>query len=188
MALPVAQRRFTWEEVLRMAQAGILHEDDRLELVRGHLVEMPPIGERHAHLVARIDHVLRRGLGDRAVFQVQNPLWLTRYTVVQPDIMVLRPRADLYPHYPRPADAFLVVEVADATLAYDRGLKARLYARHGVPELWVADVPGDRVEVHRARGATRYRAVQAFVRGQRVAPLAFPDTSFDVADLLGEPS
>lgn len=85
MALPVAQRRFTWAEVLRMAQAGILHEDDRLELVQGHLVELPPIGEGPAHLVVRIDHLLRRGLGDRAICQVQNPLGLTRYTVVQPD-------------------------------------------------------------------------------------------------------
>jgi Uma2 family endonuclease len=140
----------TVEDYYRMAEVGILGPDDRVELIEGEIIDMPPPGELHAGTVSQLDHLLQRAVGDRAIVFVQNPAVLGRYSAPQPDIALLRSRADFYKSaLPRSGDILLVIEVADTSLRYDRDVKVGLYARHTIPELWLVDVRGKRL--------TRYR-------------------------------
>ena len=166
MATEILRRRFTIEEYHRMAETGILGHDDRVELIDGEIVEMSPIASRHSACVARLTHVFFKVVGSRALVWSQAPCVLPPYSEPEPDIMLLRPRADFYEQaHPRPADILLVVEVSDSSLDYDRGVKLRLYARAGIPEAWIVDVAGEVVEVHREPAATGYRDVRRARRG-----------------------
>ncbi len=125
-------------------------------------------------------------LGDRAVVSVQNPLPVGDWSEPQPDVTVLRPRADFYAGgHPQPADVLLVIEVADTTVRFDRMVKAPLYAEQGVDEVWIVDVGAEVVEVYRQPSLEGYRAVGRHGRGEFIAPLAFPDVSVGVDEILG---
>jgi Uma2 family endonuclease len=144
--LPV-RHRFTVDEYYRMAEVGILAPDARVELIDGEIIEMPPIGISHAAMVGVLTKRLVFACGDRAHVWVQNPLRLSEYTEPVPDLMVLASAADEYRrHRPSPAEALLVIEVAASSLRYDRQVKLRYYAQHGVAEYWVVDVDHERVE------------------------------------------
>lgn len=186
MAQPqVTRRKFTVEEYHLLARAGILKEDDRVELVEGEIVEMSPIGSRHAACVARLTAWAGR-LQGRAVAWVQNPVRLGDFAEPQPDLALLRPRADFYAAaHPTPEDVLLVVEVAETSSDYDRQVKVPLYARWGIPEAWLVDLDRDHVEVYRDPSADGYRHVRAVPRGERLAPAAFPDLSLQADDVLG---
>jgi Uma2 family endonuclease len=139
--LGVKRRSITVEAYYRMGEAGILAPDERVELIEGEVVEMAPIGSRHSGLVNRLTHLLVQAAGNRAVVSVQNPVRLSQTSEPQPDLALLRPRADDYQSaVPVPEDVFVLVEIAESSLKYDRELKAPLYAAHGIPELWIIDV------------------------------------------------
>ena len=183
----VPRRRFTVEEFHRMAEAGLLTEDDRVELIEGELWEMTPIGRRHAGTVDFLADLFARGLGERALVRVQNPIRLGEYSEPQPDLLLLRRRADFYRGgHPGPQDAFLVVEVAESRVEVDRRVKIPLYGRHGVPEAWLVDLEGGRVEVYREPSPEGYRLMRLYTRGERLSPQAFPDLEVPLDDLLGE--
>lgn len=187
VAVTLRRRRFTLDEYHRMGETGILGEDDRVELIEGEIIEMSPIGSRHAGTVARIHHLFSTRLGDRAVVWSQNPLLLVRHqSEPQPDVMLLAPRPDFYTSgLPEPPDVRLLVEVADSSLLYDRRTKFPLYARAGVAEAWLVDLEAGRVEVHHGGGATRYRDVRLIGADERFAPVAVPDLIVTPRDLLG---
>lgn len=187
MSLPLTRRRFTVEEYYRMAQAGILHEDDRVELIDGEIVQLPPIGDDHAHHVRRLAHLLRGLVGARALVDTLNPLRLDDYTEPLPDLVLLRPRADFYRRHPRPEDVLLVVEVADTTLRYDRAVKVPHYGRAGVPEVWIVDLPHRRVEVYRAPEGGRYHEVHHAAPGTVLVPGALPELRLPVEEVFGGP-
>ncbi len=148
--LEVARKRFTVQEFDRMGETGVLAEGDRVELIDGEIVQMNPIGTRHVACVARCDRLLARGAGDAAIVFVQSPIQLGAYSEPQPDLAVVQPRLDFYESArPTASDVLLLVEVADTTLGYDRGTKVPLYARAGVPEVWVVDLGGAQVYVYR---------------------------------------
>lgn len=152
------RRRFTVDEYYRMAEAGILHEDDRVELIEGELIEMSPIGSEHAGCVDALGTLFHERLGSLVHVRIQNPVRLSQRLEPEPDVALLRPRADRYrDSHPGAADILLLIEVADTSLAYDKRTKLRLYAREGVPETWIVDLGGSRVEAHRRpeTGATR---------------------------------
>ena len=138
MSVQLSHRRFTVDEYYRMAGAGILHEDDRVELIEGEIVEMPPIGSYHAGEVDWLAQLLVRRLAGHAIVRGQNPIHLSVYSEPQPDITLLRPRADFYTtSHPTPEDILLVIEVADTSVAYDREIKAPLYSRAGIIDVLV---------------------------------------------------
>jgi len=125
-------------------------------------------------------------LAGRAVTHVQNPTEVDRYSEPQPDIMLLRPRADFYgTAHPTPADALLLVEVADTSLRHDRVRKLPLYARREVSEVWIVNRRAEAVEVFRDPIRGRYRVEEQRRRGQTVTPAAFPDLVIAVSDILG---
>jgi Uma2 family endonuclease len=178
--------RFTVDQYHRMAEAELFHPDCRVELVDGDIFEMSPIGSWHAGVVNVLTHRFVSGLDDRAVVHVQNPAQLDAYSEPQPDVMLLKPRTDFYRHaHPGPEDALLLVEVSDTSLLHDRGRKLRLYARAGVPEVWVVNRKADAIEIFRDPSADGYRKVFTRGRGEELTPAAFPDLSLSVSDILG---
>ena len=182
------KRFFNVDEYHQMVYAGILAEDDRVELIEGEVVHMPPIGVRHASCVRRLNNMLCRLLGEKAVVDVQNSLVLTARTEPQPDVVFLRPRDDFYRETePKPADVLLLIEVADSSLPYDRDIKVPLYARSGIPEMWLVDLQSQAVEVFRKAAKKGFRESSRFNRGQTLAPSAFPELKLTVDQLLGSP-
>lgn len=185
MVLEVARKRFTVAEFERMAEAGVLAQDSRLELLQGEIIEMNPIHPRHAACVLRLTRLFGR-LGDTAALSVQNPLVLDEHGEPQPDMLLLRPPLERYAAtHPRPADVLLLVEVADTTFRYDSTVKVPLYARAGVREVWLVDLAGGRLLVYRDPAADGYRVVETLDRGDVVAPEAFPGFRVLAADVLG---
>ena len=130
----VVRRRFTVHDYHRMGEAGILHEDDRVELIEGEIVEMAAISTRHFACVNQLNRLLIRGVGDAAIVSIQDPVRLDECTEPQPDLTVLRLR-DYRESLPMPEDVLLLIEVSNTTLAYDRGVKLPLYARAGIREV-----------------------------------------------------
>ncbi len=186
MTIEVKRRRFTVDDYYRMAEVGILTEDDRVELLDGEIVEMSPIGSDHAGHVKRLNTLFTSRLGARVVVSVQDPVRLSRHSEPQPDVALLRPRADFYARgHPRPDDVLLLIEVADTSVEADRRIKMPLYARAGIEEVWLVDLTTERVEVYRGPAADGYREIRALARGQGIVPQAFPDLALGVDDLLG---
>jgi Uma2 family endonuclease len=185
-ATPVTRRRFTVDEYERMSAAGILLEDERVELIDGEIVEMSPTGAPPAACVKRLNRLLGRLAGDDALIGVQDPVRLGRYSQPQPDIAVLQPRAGAYATaHPTPADIFLLIEVADAALAYDRGVKLPLYARAELPEVWLVDLAGERIERHTEPRDGAYRRVDVATRGETLVSAALPALIVPVDAILG---
>jgi hypothetical protein len=186
MSVPVTKRRFTVEEYHRMAEAGILREDDRVELLDGEIIQMTPVGPRHAGCVIELTRVLSRLMGDAAVVSVQNPVVLGEHQEPQPDVALLRPRADSYRgRHPGPEDVLLVIEVAETSVEYDRERKLPLYARAGIPEAWLVDLPADAIEVHRRPVPHGYGEVRTLRRGETLTAVNFPTLAIAVGDVLG---
>ena len=133
-----------------MGETGILGPRERVELIDGEIIDMSPIGVLHAAIVARLASHFSQRLGAMAVVWCQNPLRLDDISEPEPDLAILRPRADFYmTAHPGAADVLLVIEVADTSLAYDLGTKVPLYARHGIPEVWVIDAATRHTRVFR---------------------------------------
>lgn len=168
-----------------MAEVGILRPDDRVELLRGEIYEMAPIGSRHAGCVNILTQQLITGLTGRAIVSVQNPAILPDESEPEPDIAVLVPRPDFYTEsHPGPADVLLIIEVADTSLRHDRVRKLPIYAAAGIPEVWIVDLNANRVLVYRQPRDGAYRQTMVVDRTGSLSPLAFPDFSLVVADLL----
>lgn len=176
--------RLTTTAFHAMAEIGVFPEDARVELIDGELIEMPAIGSRHAAMVSRLVRWFIPRLGDRAIVSPQNPIVLGSYSQPQPDICLLRTRADFYSdQLPTPADVLLLIEVADSTLIYDRDNKLPLYARHGIAEVWLVDLQGSRLIAYREPGITGYGERLELQASTRLAPLAFSDLALGLADL-----
>ena len=174
----ITRHRFTVEEYHKMAEAGVFSEDDRVELIEGEVVQMTPIGWRHARCVSNLNMLLARFAGDRYVVSVQNPITADEHDEPQPDLALLRelPTGRL----PGPEEVVLVVEVSDTTLSYDQNIKLPLYARAGISEAWIVDLQGDLVEVHadpRPNGyarTSRYDREDGQLRSEALQDLALP--------------
>ncbi len=185
MTVELTRRRFTVDEYHRMIEAGILTEDDRVELLRGEIVEMSPIGRGHLGHVDRLTLLFVSRLGARAIVRVQGSIPLSELeSEPQPDLVLLRPCPDFYVRTPlHPPDMLLVIEVADTTVARDRA-KMALYAEAGIPEAWLVDLPAGRIDVFREPTPDGYREIRSLERGQRLAPAAFPDLDLGIDDIL----
>lgn len=180
----VVRRRFTGEEYRRMGEVGILREDERVELLDGEVVEMNPIGGLHATGVRESNRLFSKRVGDELRVDVQSSLSLGEYGEPQPDLAVIRAReygADL----PGPEDVLLVVEVADTSVAYDRGIKLPMYARAGIREAWLVDIPAGRVERHTEPSETGYRLTARAGRGERLESLVLTGFVLEADAVLG---
>lgn len=181
----LTRRRFTVAEYHAMARAGILTEDDKVELLDGQIVEKMTINSPHAGCVNRLNRLFVQRLADRAVVQPQNPVELDDWSEPEPDIALLKSRDDFYAgRHPMASDALLIIEVADSSLARDRVVKVPLYARAGVPEVWIINLEGRRIERFREPSPDGYRDIRLIDEGT-LAPIEFPDLELGLDDLLG---
>ena len=186
MAVEPALRQWTVAEYDRMIAAGILAEDDRVELIEGRIIEMSPIGSRHAACVKRLSELLRDEVGKAANVGVQDPIHLSDYSEPEPDLSLLRRRADFYADsHPTPADVLLLIEVADSSLMFDREKKLPLYATAGIPELWIVDLVSDNVTVYAEPTYEAFAVERQFTRGQIIVSAAIPNLQLTVDDVIG---
>ena len=185
MVVELQKRQFTVKEYHQMAKVGILKQDDRVELIAGEIVKMAPIGIPHAGCVRRLSGIFNKLLSGKAVVDTQNPIDLNDESEPQPDLVLLRWRDDYYAgKHPRPEDIFLLIEVADSTIKYDREVKIPLYAENGIYEVWLIDINQELVEVYRQNVGNSYQQQQQFVRGDRLTIETFDDMSLTVEEIF----
>lgn len=181
----IAPRPFTVEEYHRMAEAGILHEDDRIELIHGEIIQMSPIGNYHSAIVRRLTMLLAPRLASQAIIDVQNPVRIGDHSEPEPDIKILPFRDDYYAESGvTPQDVLLLIEVSDSTLRYDRNTKLPLYATANIPEVWIVDVNKQQLEVYCQPDEDRYRSVKTLTREDSVTATQLP-LSVPVKSLIG---
>ena len=178
------KRLFNVDEYLAMERAGILHEDDRLELIDGKIVIMAPIGKFHEFATDWFTMLLANALFGRAIVRVQGSIRLHNSSAPEPDVAVLRLRAfdDIRPYYPD--DIHFVIEVADSSLPYDSGPKLARYAAAGIPEVWIANLRVREITVHTAPTGSAYATAATYRSGDSISPGAFPDVVLVVDEFM----
>jgi Uma2 family endonuclease len=185
-ATSLLKRLFTVEEYYQMYEAGLFANGERVELIRGEIIKMSPIGRRHAACVIRSSDVLTRKLGNRILLSVQNPLVLDNTSMPEPDIVLLKRKADFYESgLPQSVDVILLIEVADSTIDSDRELKIPIYAEDDIAEVWLVDINNACIEVYRQPTSDGYQELLKYYRGQTLSILAFPDVNIAVDEILG---
>ncbi|HEX4598467.1 MAG TPA: Uma2 family endonuclease [Burkholderiaceae bacterium] len=176
--------RLTVDDYHRMGDAGIFHEDDRVELVDGELFRMASIGTPHAAIVIRLNSWFGDLAHGRFLVSSQNPIRLSRYDEPQPDLMLLRPRADGYfSSLPAPDDVMLLIEVADSSLEWDRDVKIPMYGRRGVIESWLVDLEHRTVTVYRDPSPEGYRSTLV-IREGTISSSSLGDVSIALDELF----
>jgi Uma2 family endonuclease len=176
LVLP-ARHRLDVDDYHRMGEAGIFGDNKRIELIDGELIDMAPIGQGHVAIVNRLTRTLILTSGDPAIVSPQNPIRLDRHSEPQPDLAILRYRADFYEtgEPPGPADVLLMIEVADSSLAFDRRVKLLLYARAGIAEVWIVDVQRRILDAHRKPTGDGYAETGTHVAGDTLALALAPE-------------
>jgi Uma2 family endonuclease len=184
--MPVqAQHRFSVADYYRMSETGVLKPEARVELLDGRIIDMSPIGPLHGGVVNRLSRQFHKRAAGRWLVSTQNPVHLDDHSEPQPDLMLLKPVADDYTsRHPVPEDVFLLIEVADTTLDFDREQKLPLYARAGISEVWIVNLVARTIEIYREPQFAGYGWHRVLRSGEKVSPLAFPDVGVEVAELL----
>ena len=190
MATWYSPRRWTREEYYKMAEQGIIAPDERVELIEGEIISMSPQKSRHAATIFVTAKVLSPIFAPHNHVRIQGPLALGPTSEPEPDIAVVAGSERDYMDA-HPTTALLVVEVSDTTLAYDRGLKASLYAKAGIPEYWILNLPDQRLEVRREPVPMAdqpfgygYRVVLTLEASQGISPLGTPASHISLGDFL----
>lgn len=170
MPVQLAQRLINVEEYFRMAEAGILSWDDRVELIRGQIIQMSPIGSKHAACVDRFNSIFHQLINsDVAIIRVQNPVQLSEYSEPEPDVSVLKPDPDFYSKgHPQPKDILLIIEVADTSFDYDKEIKLSLYAEAHIPEYWIANLEKGEIEAYSNPAGDGYLKMERFLPGSEI--------------------
>lgn len=185
MSLPISKHYFTAAEFERMGEAGVFTKDARLELIEGEIIEMSPIGSRHAACVKFLSRFLNRSVGDIALISTQDPIRLNDFSEPEPDLALLRLRDDFYRNaHPTPTDVLLIIEVADTTLAYDRQVKVPLYAKAGIEEAWIINLTEERIEIYSGLAEGVYQTIVSFRRGDEARAHTIAGLAVSVTDVL----
>lgn len=177
--------RLTVAEYYRMAEVGILDPEARVELIEGEIIDMAPIGNDHQSVVDQLNRLLVRAAGDAAIVRVQGSIRLGEWSEPEPDVVLLKPRADFYRgQFAAGADTLLVIEVSDTTLRYDRDIKVPLYAKHGVPAVWVVDVRNHMLLAYGALHGGRYELHTPLTRPASMPVPGLPGVTLELAALF----
>lgn len=185
MSAELQKWHFNVEQYYRLAEAGVLKPDDRVELIEGEIIRLSPIGSAHAASVSRTNYALQPLSRDQFIVAIQNPVRLSDFSEPVPDIALLKPRQDFYAErHPEPEDVLLIIEVADTTLLSDRNVKIPLYARFAIPESWLVNLPEKAIEVYHDPVDGRYRKSLKFKRGDVLSSPTVPGLSLKVDDII----
>jgi len=177
--------RFSVWDYYRMAETGVLRPDARIELLEGQIIDVEPIGPFHGGSLNRLNRLFNRLSRGRWLVTAQNPVHLGEFSEPQPDLMLVKPEPDDYTtRHPSPGDVFLLIEVAQASLDYDREQKLPAYGRAGIHEVWIVNLANRTIEVYREPHFGGYESKVVLRSGEKASPLAFPDVTVDVARLL----
>jgi len=168
-----------------MGDAGIFHQNDRVELIEGEIIDMAPIGSNHAGTVNLLSNIVKITVGTQAIISTQNPVVLDSFSEPEPDIAVLKPRDDFYrSSHPGPEDILLIIEVADSSLRYDHKVKIPLYARHAIFEAWLVDLENGQLLIHQNPQAGQYQTITTAENPQALVPLQLPTAIFNLEMLF----
>lgn len=178
------RHRITVDEYYRMAEVGLLAPDARVELIEGEIIDMAPIGMEHGWVVDQLTRLLVTSVGTKGHVRVQGAVRLSQWSQPQPDAIVLAPRGDYRTRHPSGADTLLVIEVSDSTVRYDLKVKVPLYARHGVPEVWVLDLRKHRLHVFGSLVGDAYTESRIDQAPGKTAITAVPGLSVDLSQIL----
>lgn len=179
------KHRFNVNEYYRMGETGVLPPDARVELLDGEIFDMSPIGPFHGGVTNHLTQLFAAAAKGRWMVSAGTPVRLDDFSEPQPDIMLVKPSADFYRKaHPRPADVYLLIEVADTSLMRDVTEKLPVYGRSGVAEVWIVNLNDESIEVYRQPQFTGYGSKTVLSPGDLARPQAFPDVAIDVADLL----
>ncbi len=182
-----SRRRFTVEEYYKLAEVGILGPDERVELLAGEIIEMAPIGSKHAYCVTQFTEAFFETLGRTVTLRVQNPIRLAESNEPEPDIAIVHRRDDGYlSEHPGPEDVILLVEVADSSVGFDRRHKLPMYAMAGIREVWLADIGSGNVETYDLPIAGGYARMRVVVPGETLALPGYPGVAISVGDVMPE--
>jgi Uma2 family endonuclease len=184
--MSVQTARFTVAQYDLMIEAGVFPPGYRAELIEGEIIEMSPIGPPHAACVGRLTQRLILLLQHDVIVWVQNPIRLDDYSEPEPDVTVLKPREDFYAKsLPTPAEVLLLVEVSESSLEFDRKRKLPLYARAGVPEVWIVNLADERVEVFADPADGVYQTTAQVGRGEALQARGVEGLRLGVSEVLG---
>lgn len=188
MNAAIALRRLSVHDYHRMAESGILQPDERIELLEGQIIQMAAKGTAHRAAVTRIQRLFQAQIGDRVLICLQDPVQLDDYSEPEPDIAILVPDPlDYAEHHPTPAEVYLLIEVSDTTLKFDRERKAPAYARAGIQEYWVLDVNDRKLHVYRSPNQDGYQSETILAEELTIAPLAFPECVIAIKEMARSP-
>lgn len=184
MTIELQRRIFTVAEFDQLGTVGVIGDGERVELIEGEIIAMTSVGPSHAGYVDLLNALFSEQIGRKAIVRVHNPLHLSALSEPQPDLMLLRPRADFYTGgHPGPTDVLLIVEVAETSLSFDLQIKVPLYASAAIPEVWVIDIATRSVYVHAWPEGGEYAVTRRAGPGESVSPLAFPEVEIGLADI-----
>lgn len=185
MNLQTMRRFITVNEYHQMGETGIFKEDEHLELIDGEIINMTPIGFRHASCVDRLNELFVTHLSGKAIVRVQNPVYLNEYSELEPDIAITKRYEKAYiTKHPEPKDIYLIVEVADTSINFDREVKVPLYAKAGIIEVWLVDLNENSIEIYQKPVNEKYCAICKKYGAEIVSPLSFPDYKITINKLL----
>ncbi len=176
--------KFTFDEFYRLYEIGLIESKDRIELLNGEIIIMHAIGHRHAQTVTNLTADFLEQSRRRYLISPQNPVVLEEYSAPQPDIVVVPWSRRKANRHPTPSEVFLIIEVADSSLQYDRGDKMRAYAACGITEFWILNLEDDVLEIHRQPEGSAYRELLTIPADGTASPLAFPDVFIALADII----
>ncbi|MFB2895583.1 Uma2 family endonuclease [Aerosakkonemataceae cyanobacterium BLCC-F50] len=180
-------KRFTLEEYHKLTEIGFFHEDDRIELIRGEIIEMAAKGTAHETCISKLLRELVRLLGDAATLRCQSPILLLNSSEPEPDFAIVKNTTDEYlSAHPEPSDVLLIIEISDSTLNYDRDVKLPLYAEVGIPDYWIFNLFDNQLEAHsepfqNSQGNFGYKIRRIVLPNGAIALPCFPDLSLDLS-------
>jgi Uma2 family endonuclease len=184
MSALAATYKFTAEDFYHLYETGLLDSKDRIELLNGEIIIMHAIGRRHAQAVTNFNFEFGEQARRRYMISPQNPVELERYSAPQPDLVLVPMSRRTALRHPTPGEVFLIIEVADSSLQYDREEKRRAYASTGIREFWLLNLEDDVLEIYRHPGGNAYREQLTIPANGSASPLAFPDVTIALADIL----
>ena len=177
-------RLFNVDEYLEMEVAGILHEDDPIELMDGKIIVMAPIGDSHVFGTDWLNMILAPLFAGIAMVRIGGPIYLNDRSAPQPDVAVVRIFRTVEAAHTSPNDVYFVIEVAESSLPYDSGPKLARYAAAGIPEVWIANLRIREVTVYADPSGSEYAAASTYCAGDSISPRAFPDVTLAVEEFM----
>ncbi len=187
MSHPTLQlHQFSVADWQKMGAMDLFTPGARIELIDGQITDMPPIGSEHSGCAGWLNNYLIQQVQQKAIVFMQNPLRLGGFSEPLPDIMLLKPRADFYrKSHPLAEDVLLLIEIADSSVNYDKNVKIPLYARYGIIETWLVNIPQQIIHVYQHIESQQYKVQLNKKVGEMLTPECLSTVQLSVAQILG---